>query len=276
MPEATMRWDPEQYGRYADERGRPFADLTGRIHPARPPRLVVDLGCGPGLLTASLAERWPDAEVIGVDSSPEMIARAMPLSGGGLGFVRADLRTWTPPGPVDVMVANASLHWVPQHVQLLPTLVDRLAPGGTLALQVPHNFDAPSHLLLHELRNTPRWRSTIGDDVAPDLIRVAESGGAAEYLAVLAGAGCTVDVWETTYLHVLTGPDPVLEWMRGTGARPTLAALPDVERAEFEREYAGLLRTAYPPQEFGTVLPFRRVFAVGHRSGGARAAQEDS
>jgi trans-aconitate 2-methyltransferase len=205
-----MRWDPDRYRRYAAERARPFADLTARIQSDDDPGLVVDLGCGPGELTASLAERWEDADVIGVDSSPEMIGRAERLAGGGLGFVQADLRTWTPPGPVDVMVANASLHWVPRHLELLPTLVRRLAPGGTLALQVPHNFDSPSHLLLHELRNTERWRPLAGDDVAPDLVRAAESGSGTEYLAVLARAGCRVDAWETTYLHVLSGDDPVL------------------------------------------------------------------
>jgi trans-aconitate 2-methyltransferase len=264
-PEATMRWDPQQYGRYADERGRPFADLTARIDPPQKPKLVVDLGCGPGLLTASLAERWPDADVIGVDSSPDMIAQAVRLSGGGLEFVRDDLRTWTPPGPVDVLVANASLHWVPDHLALLPALVSRLAPGGMLGLQVPHNFDAPSHLLLHALRNTPRWRDVLGDEVAPDLVRTADSDGAAEYLRVLTVAGCEVDAWDTTYLHVLPGDDPVLEWMRGTGARPTLAALPDADRPAFEAEYAQTLRQAYPRQPYGTVFPFRRVFAVGRR-----------
>jgi trans-aconitate 2-methyltransferase len=218
------------------------------------------------VLTAGLSERWPDADVVGVDSSPEMIAQAAALAGGGLSFEQADLRSWTPPRPVDVMVANASLHWVPDHLGLLPTLVSRLAPGGTLALQVPLNFDAPSHVLLHTLRNSPRWRDAVGDGAAPDLVRAAESGSAADYLDVLASTGCRVDAWETTYLHVLDGDDPVLEWMRGTGARPTLQALPDDDQSGFEREYAGLLRQAYPAHGYGTVLPFRRVFAVAVRN----------
>jgi trans-aconitate 2-methyltransferase len=187
------------------------------------------------------------------------------LSGGGLEFVLGDLRTWTPPAPVDVLVANASLHWVPDHLGLLPTLVNHLAAGGTIALQVPHNVDDPSHRLLQALRNTVRWRGVVGDEVAPELVRTADSDGAVDYLRILTGAGCTVDAWETTYLHVLPGDDPVLEWMRGTGARPTLAALPDDDRPAFEAEYAQALREAYPRRDYGTVFPFHRVFAVGRR-----------
>jgi trans-aconitate 2-methyltransferase len=261
-----MRWDPQQYARFTDERARPFADLLARVAPEREPHLVVDLGCGPGTLTATLARRWPGAQVIGIDSSPEMIAQAAASAAaqadGRLGFTEADLRTWTPPAPVDVLVSNAALQWVPDHLDLLPRLVAALAPGGTIALQLPQNFDAPSHTLLHGLRNTARWRPLVGDQIAPRLSRVAGAGGAADYLGILAAAGCVVDAWETTYLHVLTGADPVLEWMRGTGARPVLQALPDADRPAFEAEYAALLREAYPPRPYGTPLPFRRVFAV--------------
>jgi len=263
-----MRWDPQLYGRYADERGRPFADLLARVRVEHEPGLVVDLGCGPGALTVGLAERWPGARVIGVDSSPEMIAKARTVETSGDGrvsFVEADLRTWTAPAPVDVLVSNATLQWVPEHLGWLPGAVTTLAPGGVLALQVPHNFGAPSHVLLHELRNTVRWRPLIGDDAAPGLARAAFAGDPADYLAVLASAGCTVDAWESTYLHVLTGDDPVLEWMRGTGARPVLQALPDGERSAFEQEYAAALRRAYPTRAYGTVLPVRRVSAVAVR-----------
>ena len=232
------------------------------MRPECEPALVVDLGCGPGTLTASLARRWPGARVVGVDASTQMVEQAQALATDRLAFTRADLRDWTAPGPVDVLVSNATLQWVPGHLDLLPRLVDLLAPGGTLAMQVPHNFGAPSHVLLHELRNSPRWRGLVGDDVAPGLARRAGSAGAADYLRVLAASGCRVDAWETTYLHVLTGADPVLEWMRGTGARPTLQAVPDADRAAFEQEYAAALRAAYPAAPGGTVLPFHRVFAV--------------
>lgn len=265
-----MRWDPEQYVRFAGERDRPFHDLLARVAPDREPRTVVDLGCGPGTLTAGLAHRWPGATVTGVDSSPEMIARAQPLAasrdlGGRLRFVEADLRNWEPAGETDVLVTAATLQWVPDHLPLIGRLVGTLAPGGWFAMTVPGNFDSPTHTLLRDLRHSPAWRDVLGPDAAPHLDRVAAVASPAEYLAALAGAGCEPDVWETTYLHVLTGEDPVLEWVRGTGARPTLATVPTDRRAAFEDEYSALLRDAYPRNEFGTILPFRRIFAVGRR-----------
>lgn len=258
-----MRWDPQLYGRWADERARPFTDLLSRVDVADPD-LVVDLGCGPGGLTASLARRWPSSRVVGVDSSAEMIAAARSLDAGDvaprLAFVEADLREWTPDAPVDVVVSNAVLQWVPGHVDLLPRFASWLAPGGVLALQVPGNFGSPAHTLLRELAGSPRWRSRL-----PAAPRVS-TPDPLDYLTRLAGLGLRVDAWETTYLHLLDGPDPVLEWMRGTGLRPTLAALDDDEQAAFSAEYAERLRAAYPEQPFGTVLPFRRVFAVARRS----------
>lgn len=267
---AEFSWDPVQYNRFSDERGRPFADLLGRVVLDRQPGLVVDLGCGSGELTAGLLTRWPAASVIGVDSSAEMIAAAErlrrslpPADAARLRFIEADLSSWTPPGPVDVITSNAALQWVPGHLELLPTLMDRLAPGGRLAVQVPGNHDAPAHALLRELRRTPRWSRLVGPNVAPGLDRRLAVAEPADYLATLARAGFAADVWETTYLHLLTGEDAVLQWMRGTGARPTLAALPDdPTRAAFEADYAALLRDAYPPQPFGTVMPFRRLFLV--------------
>jgi trans-aconitate 2-methyltransferase len=257
-----MRWDPAVYGRWADERARPFTDLLARVD-VTDPDLVVDLGCGPGRLTASLAGRWPSARVVGVDSSAEMIAAARSLDTGDVvarvRFVQADLREWTPDAPVDVLVSNAVLQWVPDHLDLLPAFASWLAPGGVLAVQVPGNFGSPAHLLLRELAASPPWR-----DRLPQAPRTA-TPGPVDYLARLAALGLRVDAWETTYLHVLDGPDPVLDWMRGTGLRPTLAALDDAAQAAFSAEYGERLRAAYPEQPFGTVLPFRRVFAVAGR-----------
>jgi trans-aconitate 2-methyltransferase len=258
---AHVRWDPGQYLRYADERGRPFADLVARIA-ADDPRFVVDLGCGPGTLTATLCDRWPRAHVEGIDSSPEMIARAQRLTKPGrLTFTLGDVRDWKPDRPVDVLVTNATLQWVPGHLELLPSWVDVLAPGGWLALQVPGNFDSPSHQILSTLAAEEPWASYLDGKVR----QRAHAPGPETYLAVLARAGCVVDAWETTYLHVLQGEDPVFEWIKGTGARPVLQALPEDVRPAFEREYKARLRQAHPRQEFGTVLPFRRVFAVAQR-----------
>jgi trans-aconitate 2-methyltransferase len=273
-------WDPGTYLRFGSERARPFFDLLSRVG-ADDPGFVADLGCGPGNLTAVLAARWPGARVLGVDSSPEMIgaaraelaapeagapegtaARAASLGAaavpaGRLEFRLADIRTWQPEQPVDVITCNAVLQWIPGHRELLTSWAGWLAPGGWLAFQLPGNFDQPSHTILRELAGTPRWRSQLQ---GVQLNR--QAGDPADYLALLAGAGCEVDAWETTYLHVLPGEDAVVDWYRGSGLRPVLSALPPAEAEEFLAGYRDLIRVAYPPAPYGTVLPFRRVFVV--------------
>jgi trans-aconitate 2-methyltransferase len=251
-------WDPDRYLLYADERGRPFLDLLARIDAAAP-RRVVDLGCGPGNLTGLLAERFVGADVLGVDSSPEMVERARQAGIPGVRFEAGDVRTWEAAEPVDVLLANATYQWVPGHLGLLPRLVGQVAPGGWFAFQVPGNHGEPSHVLLHELAGDPRFASYTRGVARP------HSHDPAVYAEALLDLGLSVDVWETTYLHLLTGPDPVFTWISGTGARPTLQALPEDLREEFVTEYKALLREAYPPGPHGTVLPFRRVFAVAHR-----------
>jgi len=258
-------WDAATYLRFADERARPFRDLLARVGAERPAR-VVDLGCGPATLTATLAGRWPDAEVTGVDSSPEMVRAAAGVP--GVDVVLVDVRDWRPDAPVDVLVTNATLQWVPDHLPLLARWAAALAPGGWLALQVPGNFEAHSHALMREVAARPAFAGALDGVLRRDA--VADPAGYAE---VLAAAGCTVDAWETTYLHVLDpageqGDDAVLAWVRGTGLRPVLDALagdPEL-RDRFVAEYAAELRRAYPRRPWGTPLPFRRVFAVARRS----------
>ncbi|MBC6459086.1 trans-aconitate 2-methyltransferase [Actinomadura sp. HBU206391] len=254
-------WDPRQYGLFGDERSRPFFELVSRV-PATDPRRVVDLGCGSGELTASLAKRWPTAEVEGIDSSAKMIAAAQEHAAPGLRFTVGDLADWTPGDgrPVDVMVSNAALQWVPAHRDLLPQWIKALTPDGRLAFQVPGNFDAPSHALLREICRSPRWRARLAD-----VMRWHPVGSPGEYLELLAGHGCRVDAWETTYAQVLQGDDPVLEWVKGTALRPVLSALDAEDAAEFLGEYAARLRDAYPRRPFGTVFPFRRIFVVAQR-----------
>ena len=255
-----MRWDPDVYNRYADERGRPFVELLARIR-VDSATAVADLGCGPGNLTALLASRWPEATVIGVDSSVEMIAAAGSLATDRLRFVVGDLATWEPDGEVDVVIANAALHWVPGHVDLLARFASWLRPGGALAFQVPDNFGEPSHLLLHELRDSSRWRDRVGEGAD----RSAGVERPERYLRAFVAAGLDADVWQTEYLHVLPGEDAVLNWVRGTALRPVLSVLDTDEQEEFVGSYAEALRAAYPRHEFGTVFPFRRTFAVGSR-----------
>jgi trans-aconitate 2-methyltransferase len=252
-----VRWDPTQYARYSDQRSRPFYDLTDRIG-AQSPATILDVGCGSGELTATLAERWPEAEVRGVDSSPEMIERAPRDS--GVEFSVGDATAVGATG-VDVLVSNAMLQWVPDHGPLLTRWADELSDGGWLAFQVPSNFAAPSHHLMRQLAQSARWRASLDG-----VLRGTESVAApAEYVDLLAGRGMRVDAWQTEYQHILDGEDPVLEWVRGTGLRPVLAALGDDDAAEFSAEYAALLREAYPRRSYGTVFGFLRTFVVAHK-----------
>jgi len=247
-------WDPDRYLTYADERGRPFVELVARIG-AEEPKTVVDLGCGPGNLTALLARRWPGATVVGLDSSPAMVEAAR-RDVPALTFEVADLRDFSPAEPVDVLVSNATLQWLPEHLDLLPRLVSRVRPGGWLAFQVPGNFGEPSHTLRSELAAEEPYRAHTRD------VAVPASHDPVVYLEALATLGCEVDAWETTYLHRLSGPDPVFTWVTGTGARPTLQALPDDLRPSFEAEFRRRLAAAYPERPWGVVLPFRRIFVV--------------
>lgn len=262
-------WNPEQYGKFNDHRERPFADLMSRVG-AIAPEVVVDLGCGPGSLTLGLAQQWPRARIVGVDSSTEMLDRARRGDDTErVEWVHADVESWDPAhlgAPIDVLATNALLQWVPSHRQLIPGWIDAIAPGGWFAMQVPGNFGAPSHRLLRELAAlSPR-----ADELVPRLRGTESVSEPAVYVALLAALGCKVDAWETTYQHVLDPAgdqdEPVLEWTRGTALLPVLDVLTgEVERAEFLRAYGEALVRAYPREPFGTVFPFRRIFAVAHK-----------
>jgi trans-aconitate 2-methyltransferase len=211
-------------------------------------------------LTAALWHRWPDAVIEGLDSSAEMIAEARSLD-TAVSFRVGDVAEWAMPADADVIVSNAVLQWVPDHLGLLASWAAALAPDAWLAFQVPGNFDAPSHRALRSLAGSARWAERLGG-VLRHHDAVARP---AEYATLLLDAGLDVDVWETTYLHLLPGADPVVQWLRGTGLRPVLAALPPGDGAAFTAELAVELRAAYPATEHGTFLPFRRIFAVAHR-----------
>ena len=258
-------WDPDQYRRYAAERDRPFHDLLAQV-PSEAPRTVADLGCGPGNLTATLAQRWPGARVTGVDSSAEMLAQAAALARPRrLDFVQADLREWRPEAPLDLLVSNAALQWVPDHESLLPHLAALVAPGGWLAFQMPRNFDSPSHTLLAEMRSGARWAARLQDLRGEPETTALLRQDSAWYAGRLSALGFAVNAWETEYLHLLPGEDAVLEWVKGTALRPVLAALDETERPAFLAEYGARLRATYPAQPFGTPFPFRRLFVVARR-----------
>lgn len=261
MTEGAATWDVATYTRFSGERSRPFADLLARVR-IPSPGAVVDMGCGEGTMTAALADRWPQARVTGVDSSPEMLAAARPVP-DRLEFLRGDVREWQPDAPVDVVVSNAVLHWVDGHQHLLGRWAGWLTPGGVLAVQVPGNFRAPTHALLDAQCQSPRWSDRLAD-AGPRPDTVLEP---AEYAEVVTTAGLEPDVWETTYLHRFSGADPVLAWVRSTVLRPVLSRLSDIDAEAFTAEYAAALRTAYPQRPDGTtLLPFRRIFVVGRRT----------
>jgi trans-aconitate 2-methyltransferase len=255
-----MDWDPSKYLQFADQRRRPFFDLTSQIS-ATAPRQVVDAGCGTGELTALLAQRWPSAQVFGFDSSPEMIERAQLLARERLTFTEQDVWNWRPDPDVDVLVSNAVLQWVPEHRDIIAQWADDLPSGAWFGWQVPGNFGSPSHVLMRALADSPRWRDKL-DGVLRHHDAVAEP---ADYAVMLLERGWEATAWETTYVHMLGGPDPVLEWVRGTGLRPILALLDEDDAREFSDMYAEQLREAYPAGPFGTPFPFRRLFCVGHK-----------
>lgn len=249
-------WNPDVYLAYADHRGRPYYDLLARVG-AGSPRRVADLGCGPGNLIRTLKDRWPDAVIEAWDSSVEMVEAARER---GVDARVGDVRDWTPHPDTDVVVSNATLHWVPEHAELLPRWAAQLAAGSWIAFQVPGNFDAPSHLAVRDLVSSPRWSRSLGD-FPFERSEVVRS--AADYAGLLTDAGCTVDAWETTYIHELTGEHPVLEWINGTALRPVRAALSDHDWEQFRAELIPLLDAAYPRRADGlTFFPFRRIFVV--------------
>ena len=260
-----MTWDPKQYQRFGDERSRPFHELVQRIN-AGPKDLkqIVDLGCGPGNLTATLTERWPIAKVIGVDNDANMLATAQSLASPQLNFVSGDLAAWRPAEPTNAIISNAAYQWVPDHLPVVSKHLDFLEPGGWLAFQVPGNLDDLHHQAIRSLYRSPRWSKHSALAELPD--RTHSSHSAVAYLDTLAGQCAQIDAWETTYVHVLQGSDPVLEWVKGTALRPILSLLPDeTSRNEFLDELGSQLRDLYPAKAWGTPFPFKRVFVVGQR-----------
>lgn len=252
-------WSPTQYERFRDERKRPFFELLARVE-APAPAQVVDLGCGTGDLTRVLAERWPSAHVVGVDSSEAMVAEATRRPAPPqVRFQQADLARWTPSAPVDVLVSNAALHWLPDHAGLLSQLVSLLAPGGVLAFQVPANFASLSHRRIDEVRALPRFAAAL------EPVRRGHAEPLEFYEDHLARLGLAVDAWETTYLHLLPGEDAVLQWLLGTTLRPVLAALSSEDAQGFLDTLRPLLRQDYPASERGTPFRFTRRFVIASR-----------
>jgi trans-aconitate 2-methyltransferase len=252
-----MAWDPTQYLKFADHRLRPAIDLLNRIDVAEPGE-VVDLGAGAGNVTRLIKMRWPTARVTGVDTSPEMLAKAA-AAAPEITWVLADLGRWRPERPVDVIYSNAALHWLEGHDTLFPALLSSLAPGGVLAVQMPRNFSAPSHTVHGR---SGAWRTVAGEGSSRSSVP-RRPGDPALYYGLLASRAAALDIWETEYLQVLDGENPVKEWTKGTWLRPLLAALDEPDRSGFEAAYGALVARAYPPHADGrTLFPFRRLFII--------------
>jgi trans-aconitate 2-methyltransferase len=254
-------WNPALYCRFEDERTRPAVDLLARI-PLEAPARVFDLGCGPGNSTALLIERYPDADVVGTDNSPAMLKAARERLPGAR-FELADIDAWQPGQPADLIYANASLHWVPGHERLLPRLFANVARGGVLAVQMPDNLDEPSHRLMAETAADARFASHVQN---AEGMRARILSPAA-YYDLLAPDAADVDVWRTTYHHRMDGPADIVQWLRGTGLRPFVEALPETLQPAFLHDFEQRIANAYPPRADGSrLLAFPRLFIVARKA----------
>jgi trans-aconitate 2-methyltransferase len=254
------KWDAEQYLKFGDERTQPVRDLVSRIQLAMPLR-IIDLGCGPGNSTEELRKRWPAAIVTGLDSSAEMVERARQAFPEG-SWLSGDAATWVASEPYDLVFSNAMLHWVKNHEAVCPRLLEQVAEGGALAFQVPAHYDSPLHREILEVSRDAEWTERM---TGP---RAALTNHPPEfYYDLLEGRSSRLDIWETTYYHVLAGPDSVLEWFRGSGLRPFLEALNGAgERERFESLLAARYEKTYPRRADGKILfPFRRLFLIAYR-----------
>jgi len=252
-------WSPSTYLKFEDERTRPARDLLAQVRLAAPAR-VVDLGCGPGNSTELLLARWPGAEVTALDSSPAMVTEAAARVPGAR-VIEADVATWQPDGVYDVIYANATFQWVPDHLEVMARLLGALAPGGVLAVQMPDNVREPSHALMAETaRADERWRVRLAEAQRPPLPSVTT------YYDRLRPLASRVDLWHTHYHHPLAGPAAIVEWVRATGLRRFLEALAPDEQPEFLAAYQAGIAAAYPPAADGKVLlRFPRLFVIAER-----------
>jgi len=253
-------WNADLYRQFETERTRPAKDLLARVDIDAPDQ-VIDLGCGPGNSTELLAVKFPSAKVTGLDTSENMLASArtrLPKCH----FEQADIATWHPDTPPNLLYANASLQWVPGHEQLFPRLLSMLARNGVLAAQMPDNFEEPSHRLMREVAATGPWAQTIGDATKLRIGRLP----IAAYYDLLAPHAAEMDVWRTTYHHPMPSAEAIVNWVRGTGLKPFIDPLPEPERAEFLRQYTRKISEAYPAHADGRLLlAFPRMFIVARR-----------
>ncbi|MCZ4281002.1 trans-aconitate 2-methyltransferase [Kiloniella laminariae] len=250
-------WDAELYLNFETMRTRPAQELLARVKLKQPER-IVDLGCGPGNSTELLVERFPLAGITGLDSSPAMLKQARERL-SGVSFVRGDITDWVPDLPVDLIFANASLQWCPDHADLFPRLIDHLRPGGMLAVQMPDNLSEPSHQLMNEIAKRPRWQELLSGAAS----QRSKIGTFESYYSSLVANCVDVDIWNCCYGHVLPGADSIVQWLKSSGLRPYLDPLSPAEQKLFLEAYSRAISNAYPPLADGRVLlRFPRLFIV--------------
>lgn len=257
----TSSWDPAQYERFKAYRDRPALDLMVQIPGDLDPGEIWDLGCGTGEHAALFKRRHPRARVHGLDSSPDMLARARARA-EDVDWVEQGVEDWAPGSPPDLIFTNAALHWLPDHARLFPRLAGALAAGGVLACQMPVSYDAPWHVLMRETAADGPWAGTLAQVEGVRPLAKPE-----DYFGWLAPLCERVDIWTTTYLHALTGEDAIVDWMLGTGLRPYVEALnSDADRSAFLDAYRRRLTSVFPRRSDGTtLLPFPRLFLVARR-----------
>jgi trans-aconitate 2-methyltransferase len=251
-----MTWDPAQYEKFKSERSQPFFDLLAQLDDISP-KTVVDLGCGTGELTAELAKRWPQAQVIGIDNSPEMIAKSAAFATANLSFQQGSMEEWQPSQQVDLLFSNAAYHWLRNHEEQIVQLANLVAPAGTFAFHAPNQFAEPSHAIIQDVRNSPEWKPLIGSERSEGYVAKPEW-----YLQTLTQLGYKPRVWESIYYQMLQGDDAALEWVKGTALRPLLAKLMPEQQERFLAQCRPLFAKAYPKTDGGTLFPYRRLFVV--------------
>jgi trans-aconitate 2-methyltransferase len=255
-----VNWEPDLYRRYEAERSQPAKDLLARVT-LKAPQMLVDLGCGPGNSTELLAERWPEAEILGVDNSEAMLESARKRLPEAR-FEAADITAWRPGATPDLIFANASLQWVPNHDTLLPRLFGLLAPGGVLAVQMPDNQAEPTHRLMREIAAQTPFAAEIPESV----YRRVPTQPLLDYYDLLTARGGQVEVWRTVYNHPMASPEAIVDWVRGTGLKAFLERLNPDLRPEFLARYTSAIAEAYPPRADGRlILAFPRMFITARR-----------
>lgn len=253
-------WNPHLYLKFSDQRGRPAADLVAQIELENPDR-IIDLGCGTGTSTERLHQRWQNAQITGLDSSPAMLRQARD-NHPKWDWIESTIEDWSPTAAYDLIFSNAALHWVAQHGALFPQLMEQVSPGGVLAVQMPHNSGSPAHQAISRIATDPHWSAALAVDSESTFVQPADF-----YYRTLRKSASRLNIWETEYLQIMDGPRAVLDWVRSTAMRPYLERLPEeAQRQRFEAMCLAEFERSYPADDRGkTLFPYRRLFIVAYR-----------